>query len=409
MIGVGQGTVTALGGGLIHACIPGLRVGDGASVGLRRARVVAVDGGSATLAPLGTLDGIAAGDPIRADPLALTQILGTPLLGRSIDAAGLALDDGAPPRGLRLRIEGAAVAPGQRRPLREICWTGIRAIDGPLAFARGARIGIFGTAGCGKSTLIERIVAGADADAVVIALVGERGREAERWIASANARTTVVCATGDRSAAERAQAADVAIAQAVHLAQRGLEVLLVIDSLARVAAANREVALAAGELPGRGGYPPSVFAHLARLVERAGAFRTGTVTLVASVLSEGSDDHDPVAEAARAALDGHLTLSPALAARGHFPALDLARSTSRTLADVAAGEHRAAAASLCAAVAWLEETREARSFGLTSPGLRSQAYLRAEPAISAFLTQGEAPSAPRRTLRELIQIAETIK
>jgi type III secretion protein N (ATPase) len=335
-------------------------------------------------------------------------VLGTPLLGRAIDANGAPLDGGPIPRGARRRLDGRAPSPDQRRALREICWTGVRAIDGPLAFGRGARIGIFGSPGCGKSTLLERIVAGADADAIVVGLIGERGREAERWIARAGPRTTVICATGDRSAAERVHAADLALAQAEALARRGLDVLLVLDSLARVAAAARETALAAGEFPGRGGYPPSVFAGLVRLVERAGAFGWGTITLVATVLSEGDGGDDPVGEAVRAALDGHLTLSPALAARGQFPAIDLPRSTSRTLADVATPHHRAAAAALTAGVAWLDETREARGFGLPASGPRAPALLAAEPAIRSFLTQGDSPSTPDETLRELTRIAETI-
>jgi type III secretion protein N (ATPase) len=408
MTGASCGSIDALGAGLLYARIPGVRVGDGVCTRTLRARVIAIDGARATLAPLGLLDGIAAGDPVRVDSSAFTQVLGTPLLGRAIDANGAPLDGGPPPRGPRRPIDGRAATPDGRRALREIFWTGVRAIDGPLAFARGARIGIFGAPGCGKSTLLERIVAGADADAVVVGLIGERGREAERWIARAGPRVAVVCATGDRSAAERVHAAELAVAQAEAVARRGLDVLLVIDSLARVAAAAREVALAAGEFPGRGGYPPSVFAGLARLVERAGAFSWGTITLVATVLSEGDGSDDPVGEAVRAALDGHLTLSPALAARGHFPAIDLPRSTSRTLADVAQPRHRAVAAALAAGVAWLEETREARSFGLPSPGPHAAALLAAEPAILAFLTQGEEPSAPDRTLRELTRIAETI-
>jgi len=409
MTGVPRGTIDSLGAGLIHARIPGLRLGDGALAGTRRARVIALDAHGATLAPLGSLDGIAAGDVVAGDPHAMSHVLGTPLLGRAVDANGAPLDDGPAPRGPRRSVVAPAETPAARRPLREVFWTGIRAIDGPLSFARGARIGIFGAPGCGKSTLLEHLVAGADADAVVVGLIGERGREAERWIARAGPHTAVVCSTGDRSAAERIHAAELAVAQAEAVARRGLDVLLVIDSLARVAAAAREVALAAGELPGRGGYPPSVFAGLARLVERAGAFGWGTITLVATVLSEGTTGDDPVSDAVRAALDGHIALSPALAARGQFPAIDLTRSVSRTLADVATPPHRSAAAALAAGVTWLEETREARSLGLPAPGPRAQALLAAEPAIVAFLTQGDEPSAPERTLRELTRIAETIK
>jgi type III secretion protein N (ATPase) len=243
----------------------------------------------------------------------------------------------------------------------------------------------------------------------VVGLIGERGREAERRLASLDARTTVVCATSDRSAGERVRAAEVAVAQARALQQRGLDVLLVLDSLARVAAAAREVALAAGEAPGRGGYPPSVFALLARLVEQAGAFTTGSITLVATVLSDGADEREPVSDAVRAALDGHITLSPELAARGWFPAIDLPRSISRTFADVAGAKHHAAATSLRGAVAVLEETREARLYGLAPSGPGVARALAAEGEIRRFLCQDERKSAPHATLRELARLADMLE
>jgi flagellum-specific ATP synthase len=185
-------------------------------------------------------------------------------------------------------------------------------------------------------------------------------------------------------------------------------VLLVIDSLARVCAAARELALAAGEPAGRAGYPPSVFGLLARLLERAGAVGSGSVTLVATVLSEGPDEHDPVSEAARAALDGHLTLSERLARRGHFPAIDVARSTSRTLAEVASPEHRSAARILRAAVAALDESAESRSLGLTVEDPFLARCVDAERRIARFLRQGDEPSSPGQTLTELVQLADIL-
>ncbi len=214
----------------------------------------------------------------------------------------------------------------------------MRAIDGPLALARGARVGVFGAPGAGKSSLLDAIVRHADADAVVIALVGERGREAERRLTALDARTTLICATSDRSAAERLRAAEVAFAQAEALCARGLHVLLVVDSLARTCGAARELASAAGEPAGRGGYPPSALTVLGTAPRARRRVRDGTITLIATVLSEGPDRHDPVSEAARAALDGHLVLAERLAARGWFPAIDLPASASRTIAD--ALEHR---------------------------------------------------------------------
>jgi type III secretion protein N (ATPase) len=330
------------------------------------------------------------------------------LLGRAIDASGEPLDGRPAPRGRRRSTDAPAAAVSERRPCTSVFETGVRAIDGPLAFGRGARIGVFGAPGAGKSTLLDAIVCGASADAVVVGLIGERGREAERRLAGLGARTTLVCATGERAAAERVRAAEVAFAQACALRERGLEVLLVVDSLARIAAAAREVALAAGEPAGRGGYPPSVFASLARLLERAGPNARGSVTLVATVLSDGPDEHDPVSEAARAALDGHLVLSARLARVGRFPAIDLVRSTSRTLADVAAPEHREAARIVRAAVAALDESRDARALGITASDPFLVRCIEHEAALERFLRQGAEPSRLGETLTALRALADSL-
>jgi type III secretion protein N (ATPase) len=278
-----------------------------------------------------------------------------------------------------------------------------------LAFGVGARIGIFGAPGCGKSTLLEAIVDGSSADVTVVGLVGERGREAERWISRLDARTTIVCATSERSAAERLRAAEVAFIQADALRRRGLDVLLVLDSLARVAAAARDVAVAAGEPVGRGGYPPSVFGLLTGLLEQAGQFATGSITLVATVLTDGPDERDPVSDACRSVLDGHIALAERLARQGWFPAIDIPASTSRTLVDIASPAHAAAAHLLRGAVALLDETREARGFGL-DPGAGDPAVRRtiaAEGALAAFLRQG-SPNDPTATLTQLTALADTL-
>jgi ATP synthase in type III secretion protein N len=337
-------------------------------------------------------------------------VLGTALLGRAIGADGSALDGGPPPTG-RPQVATAAVpTPRERVAVCEPFWTGIRALDGPLAFGRGARIGIFGSPGAGKSTLLEAVVAGSSADATVVALIGERGREAERWLSRIGPRTNLICATSDRPAGERLRAAELAFAQAGALRSRGLHVLLVLDSLARVAAAARDVAIAQGEPVGRAGFPPSVVARQARLLECAGATAAGSITLVATVLSEGALEHDPVAEAARAALDGHVVLSARLAAAGWFPATDLPASASRTLSDVATPAHRAAAGRLRAAVAALEEARDARSLGL-DPGAGDVALARAiaaEARIAMFLRQPEGAANPAQTLMEMTEIADRL-
>ena len=412
MIGRSVGGVVATRGALVEADVPFARIGDAVRVCARdaavNARVAALHGTRALLAPFGGLEGVAAGDRVEADSAAAALPLGTVLLGRAIDSAGVPLDGRPAPRGRCREVRLPPQAVADRRPCAGVFWTGVRAIDGPLALGRGARIGLFGAPGAGKTTLLDAIVRGAEADAVVVALVGERGREAERRLARLDARTTMVCATSDRAPAERVRAAEVAFAQADALRARGLDVLLVLDSLARVASAARELALAAGEPAGRGGYPPSVFALLARLLERAGAVGRGSVTLVATVLSDGPDEHDPVSEAARAALDGHLALSDRLARAGHFPAIDVARSASRTLADVAAPDHVAAARVVRAAVAALDESRDARSLGVSSADPFLARCVAQEAALEHFFRQGPQPAAPRETLTALLRLADTL-
>lgn len=414
MIGRAIGRVSATRGHLVEAQMQGMHVGAGARIVTRRgtaigARVVAVDAWQVMLAPFGALDGIASGDPVIARTISAP--LGTPLLGRACDAVGMPIDGGARFRGALRPLEGTIDLPVQRRALTELCWTGVRAIDGPLAFGRGARIGIFGAPGCGKSTLLEAIAHGATADAVVVGLIGERGREAERWLDALDARTTIVCATSDRAPAERVRAAGFAFAHADALRRRGMHVLVILDSLARVAHALRDVALALGEAVGRGGYPPSVFAALARLLERAGSFESGSITLLASVLSDGAGEHDPVSDAARAALDGHIALSPELAQRGCFPAIDVPASLSRTLAELAATPHLRGARAIRAALAALAETREIRQLGFdpTSGDPALARAVAAEPALERFLRQDATPSGAAATLAELDRLSDMIE
>jgi type III secretion protein N (ATPase) len=414
VIGSPIGTIVSTRGGLLVAALAGLAVGAGTRVttsagSIVPARVTDVDGDRVTLTPFAGIEGVAAGDRVEADPEALAVPVGSACLGRAIDALGRPLDGRVAITGIRGGGAGGGHAPADRRAISAPFTTGIRAIDGPLTFGVGARIGIFGAPGCGKSTLLEAIVAGSCADVTVVGLVGERGREAQRWLARIDPGMTIVCATGDRSAAERLRAAEVAFAQADALRRRGLDVLLVLDSLARVAAAARDVGVAAGEPVGRGGYPPSVFGVLTGLLERAGSFTTGSITLVATVLSEEAEQRDPVSDACRAALDGHVVLSERLAQQGWFPAIDIPASASRTIADVASAEHLAAARALRSAVAALDNTREARGFGL-DPGAGDPAVRRAiaaEEAVAAFLRQSE-PADPSATLTELLVLTDRL-
>jgi len=257
--------------------------------------------------------------------------------------------------------------------------------------------------------LLEALVSGCSADAVVVGLCGERGREAQQWIERRNARTTIVCATGDRSAVERIACVATAFAHAAALRERGLHVAFVLDSLARFAAALRETATARGESAGRGGYPPSVFADLARALEVAGALRAGgSITLLATVLSDG-DDRDPVSDAARSLLDGHLQLSPRLAQAGHFPAIDVPASTSRTMEAVVDRGHAGAAAAVREALAWLARTEEARELGLVPEGAAAARAIALEPALLRFLRQGREAVAPGAALGMLAELADTLR
>jgi ATP synthase in type III secretion protein N len=334
--------------------------------------------------------------------------LGTCAFGRAIDAAGLPLDGGPSLRGRNVAVDVLAPPPIARAPITAPLWTGIRVLDGFVTIGRGARIGIFGAPGAGKSTLLESIVAGCAADAVVVALAGERGREAQRWIDRRNHRTTIVCATSDRCARDRLSAARVALAHADALRERGLHVLLVLDSLARVAAALREIGVSGGESTGRGGYPPSVFAELARLLEIAGALREGSITLIATVLQDG-DDRDPVSEAARSLLDGHVALASRLAAAGRFPAVDVLASASRTMESIVDPAHLRHAQSLRAAIAELDRIDDARALGVAPHEGPARAAVAIEDRLEGFLRQGTRASSCGEMLAELAAIAQSWK
>ncbi len=403
---IASGTVVGVRPTAIELRLPGAAVGAVVHVrGARRAvlaaRIVCVGGGIARATPFGDASGIVVGDRAEHAPEADALPLGTPLLGRAIDACGAPLDGGTPPRGRCIPLAIAPPPPARRRPVDRPLWTGVRAIDALLTLGRGARLGLFGGPGAGKSTLLQYLVAGVRAEAVVVGLVGERGREAERWIALRDPRTTIVCATGDASAGERVRAAEIAVAQAVRLRERGLDVLLVLDSLARTMGAAREIAVDAGEAVGRGGYPPSVFAMLARLVEAAGATDRGSVTLVATVLSDGGDEREPVSDAAKAALDGHIMLDAAIARTGRYPAIDVLRSASRVMADVCTREHLDAAGRVRAQLALLAATADARALGIGSLDSAVTRAVAAEAELHAFLAQGAPGEDPVRTLSDL--------
>ncbi len=390
---------------MLQVSLPGAALGDGVVVKSRdhlvRGTVSAISPGAATVTPHDAMAGIMPGDVVLRDPAALMLVLGTGALGRAFNPRGIPLDDGRPVLGRLGTTRFRNPAPAERAPVIAPLWTGIRAIDGLLTIGRGARIGLFGPPGAGKSMLLRALADGCASDAVVVALVGERGREAAEWSLRCNARTTIVAAPSDSAAAERVQSAKVAVAQAHALRSHGLHVLLIMDSLARFAGALRELAVGNGETAGRGGYPPSVFTEMAKLLEAGGNISRGSLTIVATVLCDGEDEREPLSDGARSLLDGHIMLSSALSNAAHYPAIDIAASKSRTMHDVVTQEHAQAARDVRAAIVHLNATADLRSIGMASPDQRGLRIQAAEPAILRFLQQDGAHAAAVDTLQQL--------
>jgi type III secretion protein N (ATPase) len=310
-------------------------------------------------------------------------------------------------------VEGAAPPPLARAAVARPLPLGLRAVDGLLTCAEGPRIGIFGPPGSGKSSLIARILGGAEADVFVLALVGERGREVREFLErhlgpEQRRRSVVIAATSDRPALERMRAASVATAVAEWFRDCGRRVVLLVDSVTRLARALREVGLAAGEPPTRRGFPPSVFATLPRLLERAGQGECGSITGFYTVLVEGELESDPVAEEVKSILDGHIVLSPRLAEADHHPAIDVLASRSRVMEAAATEDHRAAAAAirrLIARHAEVEFLARVGEYRAGSDPLADEA-LRKIGAINDFLRQpAPAPEAFARTLAALRELA----
>lgn len=312
-----------------------------------RGEVVGFRGRNVLSVPLDRPDGIRFGNRVVTRGIRPSLAVSDDLIGRVIDATGAPIDTkgnyGAPD----LRpLNGAAPQPLERVPIREPLGCGVRAIDGLLTCGRGQRVGIFGGSGVGKSTLVGMMARGTSADLTVVALVGERGREVREFVEDSLGedglrRSVVIAATSDQSPLLRLRAALVATTIAEYFSSRGGHVLLVIDSLTRFAMAQREIGLAAGEPPTAKGYTPSVFSLLAQLVERAGHFRSGSITAFYSLLMEGDDQQDPLVDAVRALLDGHIVLDRRLTSQNHYPPISILDSLSRLLTSVCMPDHLA--------------------------------------------------------------------
>lgn len=399
-----RGRVVRAIGTVIRAVLPEARLGElcrlhdrGRSEPLL-AEVVGLDGDEAVLAPLGDMAGLASGAEVERTGDVLRVPVGPALLGRVLDGLGTPLDLATRgPLGPCLRRPVSAASPPalERRMIERVLPLGVRAIDGFTTCGEGQRIGIYGEPGGGKSTLLASLVRGAVVDVVVVALIGERGREVRDFLerqldAEARARTVFVVATSDRPAVERLKASYTATTIAEAFRDEGRRVLLVMDSVTRFARALREVGLAAGEPPTRRGFPPSVMAELPRLLERAGPAASGSITAFYTVLVEGDGSGDPVAEETRSILDGHIILSPILAGSGHYPAIDILASRSRVMDAITDAGHRGRAAALRELMHRFNEIEFLVQVGEYKVGSdpRSDAALAGIDHLRAFLRQG---------------------
>ena len=345
--------------------------------------------------PLDATQGIRYGDEMQGLGSLPSIAVGEQMQGRILNALGEPLDGGTRPRVRELwPLNAEAPAPMDRVPIREPLQTGLRVIDGLLTVGRGQRVGIFGGSGVGKSTLIGMMTRNTAADLTVVGLVGERGREVREFVDNAlgqegRKRAAVLVSTSDRSPLLRMRAAMTATSLAEFYASRGKHVLLILDSLTRYAMAAREVGLAAGEPPTSKGYTPSVFTRLAKLIERAGNYHAGSITAFYTVLMEGDDQQDPIVDAVRSLLDGHIVLSRELAAEGHYPPVNVLDSLSRLMPAVTAPQHRSRAGLARSLLAVYASNEDLLKVGAYKPGQDRMLdrAVAARPSLISFCRQ----------------------
>ncbi len=378
------------------------------------AEVVGVRPDGVVLMPYGRLDGVAAGCRVTVAGSLAGVPVGQALLGRVVNAFCEPLDGGAPVATDTLApLKAAPINPLHRKPIDAPLETGVRVIDAMLPLGQGQRIGIFAGSGVGKSTLLGMLARGVQADVNVIALIGERGREVRDFIErqlgpETLARSVVVVATSDEPALMRARATYAAMAVAEYFRDQGQSVFLTMDSVTRYAMARREIGLAAGEPPTARGYTPSVFADIPELCERCGRLEGGgSISAVFTVLVEGDDFNEPIADSLRATLDGHIVLTRELAHRGHYPAIDVLRSASRLAGELATKPERALMSQASASLALLERNRQMVDIGAYQAGTNPvlDAALALAPALDAWLRQAtDAPDTRQGAYEALASI-----
>jgi flagellum-specific ATP synthase len=409
------GKVTKAVGHLVESEGPFCSVGEGCAIitedgSSYPGEVVGFRGNTVLSMPLNRPSGIRYGDRIVTRGTQPTLGLGPEILGRVVDGSGKPIDHKPSPRASEYwPLHGEPPLPLERVSIRDPIACGVRAIDGLITCGRGQRVGIFGGSGVGKSTLIGMMTRATNADVTVLALVGERGREVREFLEDAIgplglARSVVVVSTSDQSPLLRIRSALAATTIAEYFAAQGKNVLLVVDSLTRFAMAQREIGLAAGEPPTAKGYTPSVFTMLARLIERAGNFNRGSITAFYTVLMEGDDQQDPLVDAVRALLDGHVILDRKLNSRGHYPPIAILDSLSRLMSSICTPEH-------------LEKSRRLRQLlaahAASEDLLRVGAYqkgadptldraIQVLPALNSFLQQRKHESSDFTTTRDAL-------
>lgn len=410
-----RGRVTRVVGTLIESQGPPARVGDRCLVGKQgiSAEVIGFRDRRLLLTPLGGMQGVAPGDAVEATPQCLSVKVGPELLGRVLDGLGHPLDElGALPADCAQQpLESPPPHPLKRQRISQPLPLGVRAVDAFLTCGRGQRLGIFSGSGVGKSTLLGMMAKNARADVSVIALIGERGREVRDFLDKVLGpdglqRSVVIVATSEQTPLYRVKAAYAATAIAEYFRNEGQDVLLLMDSLTRFAMAQRELGLAAGEPPTTRGYTPSVFMRLAQLLERSGTDEHGSISGLYTVLVEGDDMNDPIADAVRGILDGHVVLSRRLAQINQYPAIDVLDSISRLMVDVADEKHQEVAAQARSIMATYRENEDLINIGAYVPGSSKAIDEAVElyPRLMECLRQGLEENS---TLEETVSFLET--
>ncbi|ECE0889664.1 FliI/YscN family ATPase [Salmonella enterica subsp. diarizonae] len=409
------GYLTEVNTTVLKAYLPWAHLGELCYIGAQRllAEVVSLQDGYACLSLFDIAVGLRCGTSVVASGAEYQIAVGDFLLGKTLDGLGRLPNSSDIPYGVEYRpLESAPPDPMERALIEEILPVGVRAIDATLTCGRGQRLGIFAAAGGGKSTLLSMLCDGVEADVIVLALVGERGREVREFLEYtlsdyARSRCVTVVATSERAALERLKASFVATTIAEYFRDQGKNVVLMIDSLTRYARAAREVGLSSGEPPVASGFPPSVFATLPRLLERAGNGKVGSITAFYTVLVEGDNMNEPIADEVRSILDGHIVLSRKLAEANHYPAIDVSASVSRVMWQIVTSEHMRLAGHLRTLIALYREIELLVRVGEYREGQDPDAdkALRCWPVIQQFLQQAAGnPQSLSETL-ELLKLA----